>query len=209
MEKRLLAQRFSLRFATTLHGMVMVNAFFALRFFHNALADFKAEMNTLSYALMHNPHLAAQSIPKSPSTARSEGSGTCCGPEGHILVPIRKLPFKIPRGEAKSEYKQYECNVCNLKTSFACVVCSTSLHTIWPCHPPTTKYRGKVTKHTCLAWHREHPTTTPRGRRTGAKRARGSPREECEECEGEEECESEGEEEYGEEEWDENEDMEL
>ena len=55
MEKRLLTNRFNMRFATTMWGMVFTNAFFAFKYFHNNQADFRGEMNKLAIALMRNP----------------------------------------------------------------------------------------------------------------------------------------------------------
>ena len=72
LEKRILTNSFSLRFGTTMHGMVFVNAFFGLRCFSMPVADFKPEMSKLAYRLMHNSLLVVDAGPsRSPGTPGS------------------------------------------------------------------------------------------------------------------------------------------
>ena len=94
--------------------------------------------------------------------------------------------------------KQEKCNVCNKKCTMVCIDCTHGPNSLWPCHPPTTKYRGQIKKHDCQEWHRLNPLLTPRGRRPckragNSKRSR-SDREQEEPEEVEEEGEEEGEE---------------
>ena len=72
MEKRVLSNRFCLRLAVTLMGMVFVNAFFALKYFGgNATVDFRAEMERLALYLLRDSDAEAAS----PS-----GSARTCSP---------------------------------------------------------------------------------------------------------------------------------
>lgn len=73
--------------------------------------------------------------------------------------------------------KQQKCNICNRKCSWICVTCTKGPNALWPCHPETTRGRGKgdggLTHHSCFAKHEEDPAWIPRVARRSAKRARG------------------------------------
>ena len=85
LEKRILTNSFSLRFGTTMHGMVFVNAFFGLRCFSMPVADFKPEMSKLAYRLMHNSLLVVDAGPsRSPGTP---GSGPPNSPNSPAASP--------------------------------------------------------------------------------------------------------------------------
>jgi hypothetical protein len=174
MEKRLLTTSFGVRFITTLLGTVCTNAWFAKKYFSSEQLEFRAEMQELALKLMTNSFL-----PSSPSSSGSPppfppGKGEKRSREGsptheeHRLVPIRTLKANLRK------VYQLKCNVCNKKTTYVCLTCSTVPNGWWPCHPHTTHYRGQTRKHTCLSFHQEQPDVVPRGRRPN-KRARASP----------------------------------
>ena len=177
LEKRILTDRFNLRFASSLFGMVYCNAFFALRHFSNGAADFRLEMTKLSLFLMReNPYLLSSAIPPSmpsPSSSvsgskRSNSPASSCEFGQHRLVPVKSLR---PAYKGTSQPK---CNVCNRKCTWVCLDCSNGSMSLWPCHPPVTKYRGEVHRHSCLAYHRDNPDITPRGH-WKSKRAKAAP----------------------------------
>ena len=141
MEKRVLSNRFCMRLATTLMGMVFVDAFFALKHFSNDPSlDFRAEMEKLAL------HLAS-AMPKkksSPSSSAARSAARSCSSpsttstcEEHVLVPLSSL------GKSYKGGKQQRCNICNRKTSWVCATCTQGPHALWPCCPEITRKRGK------------------------------------------------------------------
>ena len=181
MEKRILTNSFNLRFATTMHGLVVVNAFFALQTFVSDVADFKPEMSKLAYRLMHNHFLdgAAPPSPTGPPPASRASSGTA-SPEGcqHVLVPLRSVPGVH---KAKKGSKQERCAMCNKHTSWVCALCTTGANALVPLCPETSRSRkkpGTVTHHACLEKHRANPAVFPKGKRAKAKRKRSAVDEE-------------------------------
>ena len=90
MEKRLVTTNFSFRFGTSMHGCVFTDAFFALRYFVDANAEFKREMSKLAYALTHNAFRPPRAAPSPDRTSPfnhgahgarrspSPGAGTEC-----------------------------------------------------------------------------------------------------------------------------------
>jgi hypothetical protein len=182
LEKRILTNSFSLRFGTTMHGMVFVNAFFGLRCFSMPVADFKPEMSKLAYRLMHNsllvvdagpsrspgtPGSGPPNSPNSPAASESGRSspGGCCG--AHPLIPLKLLTNY--RGG-----KQQRCVICGGRTALCCSICTKDCNHIVPICPRATKGRGndkgKVFLHDCARVHEDDPTK--RSARKGAKRSR-------------------------------------
>lgn len=182
LEKRILTNSFSLRFGTTMHGIVFTNAFFGLRCFSLPVADFKPEMTKLAYRLMHNSLLVGKGpsrspgtpggAPNSPNGAASAASdsgrsspGGCCG--SHPLMPLRNL-INYRGG------KQQRCVLCGGKTALCCSICTTDTDHIVPICPHVAKGRGKdkgkVFIHDCQRLHEEDPSA--RAPRKGAKRVK-------------------------------------
>ena len=199
MEKRLLTNTFSMRFGTTMWGTVFCNAFFALRYFHSDLADFRSEMTKLSLGLMRNHFIVRIENPSpSPSSPPSCGRSSTCSPFAHdcthMLISLKDVP-----GLVLKKGMQERCNVCNKKCTKVCSVCTRGPHSLFPICPEITRYRGRVIKHDCLQYHRMNPEITPRGRRPHKRAGKRQRREgECEECdEGEGDGEEEGDREEG------------
>ena len=205
MEKRILTNRFDLRFGTSMFGILLVNVFFAERHFNNPLADFKAEMSTLAYALMHNDFLTAPaSTPTSRPPSSCGSSSSTCGSE-HQLMALKHLPY-LKKSACKKKSVQMRCVMCNKHTSWCCGVCSsTGENKIVAMCPATSKSRkkgGTITNHCCIEEHRISPTYFPRGKKNKSKRGR------LFEEENNEKAEEEEEEEFNEEEEDEEEEQE-
>ena len=176
MEKRLVTTNFSFRFGTSMHGCVFTDAFFALRYFVDANAEFKREMSKLAYALTHNAFLPPRAAPSPDRTSPfnhgahgarrspSPGAGTEC--EAHELVKITSL--KDYHGG-----KQQRCIICDSKTIWCCATCTTGAFALVPMCPEATRWRGMGLTHHCLQRHRENPARLPRRRgQRGAKRPR-------------------------------------
>ena len=174
MEKRLLTDKFCVRFGTTMHAMLFTNAFFSVRKFGNPLADFKSEMNKLALYLMHNPtrRLEMAGPQRTPTSANSSRTTTPIIDDGreHVLIPLKKL-------EGYKGGKQQKCNICNVLCSWVCITCTEHPMHPFPCHPHVTNFRGKITHHQCLGKHTAAPHAVTRGTRK-AKRARASPQAE-------------------------------
>ena len=199
MEKRILANSFNMRFATSMHGVVFTDVFFAFRYFLDGNADFKAVMSELAYKLMHNSFLEnVESPKKSPSCASSPGRESSAD-EDHYLKAIKDIPGYVGG-------RQQRCICCNRKTSYCCATCSTNPFALVPLCPEQTKvkadrgkvHKGQIIKHACLARHRSNPalmrgTKAPRkaGRARGAAADGSESSEELEEPELAEECEDE------------------
>lgn len=183
MEKRVLSNRFCLRLAVTLMGMVFVNSFFALRAFGgDETVDFRAEMEKLALYLLEEESLDALS-PSGSSRASSPSTSTP-GCANHVLVPLKSL------GNAYKGCRQQKCNVCNHKTSWVCAACTTGADHLFPLCPEVTRCRGKggtghVAHHKCLAEHRSDPTWIPRGKRARKAKRAAQAEPECSECDSE------------------------
>ena len=186
LEKRILTNSFSLRFGTTMHGMVFTNAFFGVRRFSMPVAEFKPEMSKLAYRLMHNSLLVDQGPPRSPSSPFSpfspgspDGDGSesgrsspssCCG--AHPLIALRLLAGY--RGG-----KQQRCAICGGRTAYCCSVCTKDTDHIVAICPRVAKGRGqdkgKLFLHECQRFHEDDPTKrAPRKGAKGKKRARNA-----------------------------------
>ena len=193
LEKRILTDHFCMRFATTMHGMLFTNAFFALRHFGNEQASFKDEMRALSMRLMHNPlraaELAAMHPGRSPSTINATRTSSPLADEmcDHVLIPLSQL-------KGYTGAKEPRCNMCNKGCSWICVTCTKDPKLIFPCHPAKTRAGGGKPgkEYSCHALHKMGPTEAPRGRRK-TKRVRTEAADfdadtmECEEIEDEDE----------------------
>ncbi|KAL1523664.1 hypothetical protein AB1Y20_018598 [Prymnesium parvum] len=171
MEKSVLTQNFSMRFGTSMFGVVFTDTFFAHRYSNDQAAEFKVEMARLAYALMHNSFLTSASPSKSSkSSARSSPGG--CQECDHELIPLKYI-------QGYEGCKQQRCILCNTKTSWCCRDCTTGPLCLVPVCPKETVVRrgpnqGKTVRHGCLARHRANPALLPT-RRQGAKRARSAP----------------------------------
>ena len=155
--------------------MVMVDAFFALQMITNDPSlDFREQME----ALMLREFAATSGTPKQTKQSHvrmATPSPTCSTPDSHgpkcVLAPLSSL------GKAYKGGKQQKCNICNRKCSWICVTCTKGPNALWPCHPETTRGRGKgdggLTHYSCFAKHEEDPAWIPRIARRNAKRARG------------------------------------
>lgn len=214
MEKRILTDRFAMRFATTMHGILFTDAFFALRYFNNATTDFKEEMGKLAYQLMHNPEVEA-SGPQAASTpsprngkkqARRVLTNSGCvstsssDGQAHPLVKMKALPSWVGGKDGRQR-----CIVCDKKTLWCCLDCSDAPLALVPLCPMSSNKRGVITTHACYEKHCADPSWMPKGRRpTGGstKRCRASYddfsvelEDGCNECESDEfDEEAEGEE---------------
>lgn len=180
MEKRVLTDRFALRFATTMHGILFVDAFFAFRYFKNELADFREELSQLAYSLMHNPEVeppvvpGSISPPKQPKAVRraspnsggvssSSGDGLC-----HVLVKMKALPNWVGGKDGRER-----CMICNKKTLWCCNDCSNAPHALMPICPVQSNKHGNVSSHMCYERHCAEPNWMPKGRAPkGGKRRR-------------------------------------
>lgn len=199
MEKRLLTDRFSLRFGTTMHGVLFTDSFFAFRYYNDPIADFREQMNRLAYSLMHNPDV------QTPSSSPPKGSKKTrrCAPnsggisssssdgQSHALVKLRALPNYVGGKDGRQR-----CIVCNKKTIWACLDCSDAPSSLFPLCPMQSNKHGNIVAHTCYDKHSASPLWMPKGRATtgGAKRRRASAddfeldvEEDCEDCELEDE----------------------
>lgn len=173
MEKRFITNSFTFRFFTTMLGMLAVNAFFAHRYFNNALAEFKIEIDKLALALINNPKIGppTQQQQRSPGGSRSPSS-LAASPDGqpHILAPLRQL-------DSYKGGKQQRCIICNERTIWFCTTCTTGPHALVPLCPEVSRGRrhkaGFACTHRCLLKHMANPTYYPKGKRQ-SKRARGS-----------------------------------
>jgi hypothetical protein len=171
MEKRLLTNTFSMRFAITIFGVLFTDAFFAHRFFNDKLANFKEEMSKLAYRLMHNNLLPLRSVPSQPSSSRrSRPSPTSsCDSEAHYLVKLNTLDGFVG-------YKQQRCMWCNRRTVWACADCSVAPHSLVPLCPESSNHHGVITYHPCRGHHKAAPLQYPKGKTWrnfgGAKRRR-------------------------------------
>ena len=173
LEKRILTDKFCVRINTTMHGMLLVQCFFAMQTWGNPQAEFRGEMSRLAKYLLCNPVLRAEQAAaggpaRSPSsTVHSSRAGSPHSPTDcseHVLVPLSSI--KGYKGA-----KQQRCNVCNIATSWACITCSPSADVVWPCHPRKTTARKKTTNWACFDKHCTNPDLCPRGARK-TKRAR-------------------------------------
>ena len=183
MEKRLITNNYSFRFFTTMLGFVAVNAFFALRYFKNPLADFKVEMDRLALALMNNPHAEAPTNKKSQSNKRAPASPADSDGCTHTLVPLRSLRFIEWRTG-----KQMKCILCNADTTWVCSECTTGPDELVPICPEVTIARkdgpryskGDRIEHPCLGRHRCNPSFFPQSCKKSktCKRARAARAEE-------------------------------
>lgn len=200
MEKRILTDRFAMRFATTVHGILFTDAFFAYRYFNNPIADFREELSKLAYALMHNPEVtssrgttppkpkkskqASRTSPNSGGVASDSSDG-----KAHPLVKMKVLPGWVGGKDGRQR-----CIVCNKKTIWCCLDCSEAPHALMPLCPVQSNKHGEVTTHLCYEKHCADPSWMPRGKakKGGAKRRRASfddaeleVDEDCDECESE------------------------
>lgn len=180
MEKRLLTDRFALRYATTIHGIMFTDAFFAYKYFNSEIADFREEMNRLAYSLMHNPDLpqpqptstgkaskrARRTSPNSGGVASSSSDGGA-----HPLVKMRVLPNYMGGKDGRQR-----CCVCDRKTVWACLDCSEAPHSLFPLCPMVCNQRGTISVHNCYEKHCADPLWMPKGRAPtgGAKRRRAT-----------------------------------
>lgn len=176
MEKRILTDRFALRFGTTMHGILFTDSFFAYRYFNSELADFREELSKLAYSLMHNTDVAQpKSPPKGQQQARRASPNSGCissyssdGAE-HVLVKMKAMPF-FQGGKDGRE----RCVVCNKKTLWCYNDCSDAPHALVPLCPMQSNKHGWITAHMCYEKHVAQPTWMPKGRiPTGVKRRRG------------------------------------
>lgn len=173
MEKRLVTNNWSFRFFTTLLGMVVVNAFFAHRYFNNELAEFKVEVDKLALALMTNPkaekqaQAAATTPPKASRTAPGSPESPAADGAPHTLVPLRSI-----LGDNWKKGKQMRCMVCNHDTVWVCGCCSSGADALVPICPEYTIPRkgpnkGNKVMHSCVHKHRSAPLFFPKGRCRG------------------------------------------
>lgn len=179
MEKRILTDRFALRFGTTMHGILFTDAFFAFRYFNSEVANFREEMNQLAYSLMHNPDIQSPSSspPKGTKHARrcapnSGGvSSNSSDGQSHALVKLRALPNYTGGKDGRQR-----CIICNKKTIWACLDCSDAPTSLFPLCPMQSNKHGTVSVHRCYDKHAENPMWMPKGRAPsgGAKRRRAS-----------------------------------
>lgn len=169
MEKRILARSFSTRFGVSMMGTVMVNAFFAHKYFNKCALDFKDVMATLAFRLMHNAYLPQPEI--SPRKGSCAGRGSPCTSDssfgcGHTLVLLRKLPgFK-----GSGAHKQQRCVWCNRATVWVCGECTEDMGSLVPLCPEESNHRGKLTHHPCAAKHRADPMVYPKGKHHAKRR---------------------------------------
>ena len=172
MEKRLVTTNWSFRFFTTLFGMVVVNAFFAHRYFNNELAEFKIEVDKLALALMTNPKAEKEARPAATSPPKAGRTDQPPSPaadgQPHTLVPLRSL-----LGDDWKKGKQMRCMICNKDTVWVCSCCSTGASGLVPICPEYSIPRkgpnkGLKVMHACSHKHRMMPSFFPKGRcRTG------------------------------------------
>ena len=67
-------------------------------------------------------------------------------------VPLKSIPGYVEGGGGI----QMACVVCNVKTTYACAICSNFPY-IMVCHPPSVTNHGQTTKHNCITQHRRAP----------------------------------------------------
>jgi len=169
MEKRLNTNTFSMRFATSIHAMIFVDAFFAHKYLNDPSADFKPAMERLAYRLMHNPDAPVRN--KSPpvvgrSKPRFMGSPSSEDGLPHNLCALRHLPGFVG-------HRQQRCVICDKKTSWCCATCSVAPSDLVPLCPAVSQ---RDNTHDCSAQHRDAPLWFPHGKGRnnfgGAKRRR-------------------------------------
>ena len=175
MEKRLVTTNWSFRFFTTLFGILVTNTFFAHRYWNNASAEFKVEVDKLALAMMNNPKADSPTSPEKGKTpTASARTSPCEGKEGcsHTLQPLREF-----LGPEWKQGKQLRCVMCNSSTSWVCKECSEGALQCVPICPSVTtvrkgKDKGKRVEHACLCKHVLNPTFYPRGKTFGGGRKR-------------------------------------
>ena len=124
---------------------------------------------------MNNPQV---SPPKEATSSPSGRMPAAHAPDGntHLLAPLKSI-----EGLAWKPGMQMRCVCCNHHTAWVCATCTTGPQALVPLCPQSTtvrkgKHKGEVRRnHVCLDKHRCNPTFQPRGKRSGAKRARPSP----------------------------------
>ena len=171
MEKRLVTNRFDLRFGTSFMGIHLTNTFFAHRHFNEPDADFKEQMGKLAYRLMHNSFIQEEGE-GSPGSAGSKRNRTAARSKtpspvsgcGHTLVLLRHVEgYKV----GHSGGPQQRCAMCNRKTSWVCSECTDGPASLVPICPDATtsrgKYGGSQIQHKCLAKHCLDPIRFPKG----------------------------------------------
>ena len=162
-------------------GFVVVNAFFAHRYFNDALADFKAEMDRLALKLMTNPDAEPAHASPNASAARATWSPS---PDVHELVPLRSV-----LGDKWKPGMQERCMICDSHTAWVCRQCSVGASSLVPLCPEYTKpktgaKKGQKIFHMCCGKHALSPDFFPKGRtktQTKRKRANGEACEACDE----------------------------
>ncbi|KAL1525467.1 hypothetical protein AB1Y20_020324 [Prymnesium parvum] len=180
MEKRLLTDRFALRFATTMHGILFTDAFFAYRYFKDSMADFKNERNKLAMSLINNPDISnesgsPQNRPQKQARRASPNSGgissSSSDGRAHPLVKMKALP-----GYNGGKDGRQRCQVCNKKTLWCCLDCSDAPSSLFPLCPMESNKHGAISSHLCYDRHCSAPSWMPKGRAStgGNKRRRGA-----------------------------------
>jgi hypothetical protein len=81
--------------------------------------------------------------------------------------------------------------LCNKKCTYVCKVCTKGPFALWPCHPPTTNWHGRITHHDCLDYHQAHPGEIPRGRQRRQRQGKRARREKSPERDGSDESDAE------------------
>ena len=160
----------------------MVDAFFALQMITNDPSlDFREQMEALMLREFGSSRRRGRA-------RRSRRSSRTSAWRLHLQRAPRRTPT-APSASSRAPQlagqglqglkggKQQKCNICNRKCSWICVTCTKGPNALWPCHPETTRGRGKgdggLTHHSCFAKHEEDPAWIPRVARRSAKRARG------------------------------------
>lgn len=176
MEKRIHTNQFSMRFGTTIFGMMFTDAFFAHKYWNDPNADFKAEMGKLAYRMMHNPDLPAKQPAAAPQVSRkrsgSPSSDCSADGESHVLCKLVDLP-------GFQGYHQQRCAWCPQRTVWCCATCSVAPFDLVPLCRDSFRHRGNgVIRRSCCSNHRQQPLVFPKGRAGpqlgGVKRRRTS-----------------------------------
>ena len=173
MEKRLVTNNFSFRFFITLLAIVVVNAFFAHRYFNDPTADFKSLCDRLAIKLMNNPWIESPTASPSASCA-ARAKSACDDCDVHELVPLRSV-----LGDKWKCGAQQRCMLCDSCTTWVCRQCTTGPASLVPLCPETTiprngPLKGTKIHHACLGKHQVSPNFFPKGKttKTQARRKR-------------------------------------
>ena len=208
LEKRFRTEAFPFRLFTTMLGICITDCFYLDAYFNKTKHEFRDACERMAWALMHNNIDQIESgecrpddlFRKPEPSDTSPGSSTCTPCADDELPACRHIPVPLHCIPGYDGATQQKCVVCvfnketkNLKTSYACVACSTKDYLV-ALHPVCSKV-GKRTLWRCAIAHRRNPTAhggiRPRSKKRKKQEGEG-------EGEGEEGEEGDGEEGEGE-----------